>query len=184
MDAPRSTDSIPHYDPVAKWLHWGVFVLLVIEYTLAWTMPHVKRGEEPTGLVSMHLSVGMLIVFLIVLRIAWRYLHTPPSLADVLPKAHARLAVAMHYLLYGVLLLIPFSGWFWASARGWDVTLFGIIPLPALVTQGSSLGRTAGAIHEALAALLIIAVIGHAGAALYHHVVRKDNILRRMLPGR
>ena len=170
------------YDPVARLLHWLVFALLALQFAVAWTMPDMHRDTRPEGLIAWHLSIGTLILLVIVLRLLWRLRHpAPPPLATVPPWLQA-LSRLLHFLLYALLLSLPLLGWGNASSRGWDVSLFGLIPLPRLLAQGSSLGHALGDIHSLIATILLILVGAHGAAALYHHFIVKDRTLARMLP--
>lgn len=88
-----------------------------------------------------------------------------------------------HGVLYLLLIAQPLMGWANASSRGWSLTLFGVIPLPPLSAQGSTLGHELGDLHGALAWGLLGLIGLHVAAALYHHFVLRDGVIRRMLPG-
>ncbi len=177
----QSTASLT-YDPIAKFLHWLVFVLLAIEFIVAWTMPGVHRGEAPTALVSFHFSFGLLILAVIVARVFWRFTHRAPVEGTPLPKWDLFLAHAMHNTLYVALVVMPFAGWMWASYRGWQISFFGLFPVPPLVDVGSSIGKFASSVHSFLGGLLVALIALHAAAACYHHFVLKNDVLKRRLP--
>lgn len=176
------SDSRAEYSSVAKSLHWLILALLVVQFTIAWTMPDIGRGSVPTGLIGWHLSVGLAILAVMVVRLAWRVTHpVPPAPADLSP-ALATLSRATHYLLYVVLIVLPLLGWANASSRGWAVKLFGVVPLPPLVAKGSPLGHSLGDVHATLATALLAIVALHVSGALYHALFLKDRTLQRMLP--
>lgn len=167
---------------VAKSLHWLILALLIVQFTIAWTMPQIGRGSVPTGLIGWHLSVGVAILAVMIVRLAWRLTHPAPPAPTDLSPALAVLSRATHYLLYAVLIVLPLLGWANASARGWAVKLFGIVPLSLLVAKGSSLGHSLGGIHATLALVLLGIVALHVSGALYHALFLKDRTLQRMLP--
>lgn len=170
------------YDGVAKTLHWAVACLLVLQFPLAWTMPRIAPGRPPEVLVRFHLSIGLSILAVMLLRLVWRATHRPPPLPGDVPKWQRRMSGLVHAALYAVLLAAPIAGWAWASARGWPIALFGAIAVPRLVAAGSSLGPAAAAAHRVLG-WTILALVGlHVLAALYHLAVRRDNVVARMLP--
>ncbi len=171
------------YTMVAVILHWAMVLLLAGQYAIGWTMPEIRRGTPPETLVNLHLSVGALILVLLAVRAAWRLTHSAPPAPAGLPDWQARASSLVHGLLYLLLAAVPVLGWMNASARGWTVTLFSLIPLPALVAQGARLGRSAGDLHVLLSYVLLGAVGVHVLAALYHRFVLRDEVLRRMLPG-
>ena len=170
------------YTGIAKLFHWLILALLVVQFAIAWTMPDIGRDSVPTGLIGWHLSVGAAILAVMIVRLAWRLTHpAPPAPADLAP-ALATLSRVTHYLLYSVLIVLPILGWANASARGWAVKLFGVIPLPALMAKGSALGHSLGDVHATLATVLLAIVALHVAGALYHAVILKDRTVQRMLP--
>ncbi len=169
------------YTRVAKSLHWLILALLVVQFAIAWTMPEIGRGSVPTGLIGWHLSVGVAILAMMVVRLAWRLTHPAPPASALLPAALAILSRVTHFLLYAVLIVLPLLGWANASSRGWAVWLFGILPLPQLLPKGSALGHSLGDVHATLATALLVIVALHVAGALYHAVVLKDRTLQRML---
>lgn len=174
------TTSTSTYTPQAKLFHWLTLFLLAIQYTIGWLMPDVHRDTQPVGLIDLHLSFGALIVLLVVLRLAWRIAHPVPQV-NASPLLR-RIALATHGLLYVLLVAFPLMGWANASSRGWPVSLFGLIPLPALSPKGSSFGHLLGDLHQLTAWVLIAVVALHVIGALYHHFILKDETLKRMLP--
>jgi cytochrome b561 len=174
----------PGYGAVAKSLHWLIVALLVVQFAIAWTMPDIGRGTKPEGLISLHLSFGMLILLVVIVRLAWRLTHPVPLLSDNVPPWQHRAAQALHFLLYAILIALPMMGWANANARDWDVSLFGIIHLPRIVATRSGLGMALGDVHSNFAIILLVLVGLHLLAALYHHLMLRDRVLLRMLPER
>ena len=170
------------YSGVAKSLHWLILALLIVQFAIAWTMPQIGRGSVPTGLIGWHLSVGVAILAVMIVRLAWRITHPAPPAPTDLSPALAILSRATHYLLYAVLIVLPLLGWANASSRGWAVKLFGIVPLPPLMAKGSPLGHSLGDIHGTLALVLLAIIAVHVSGALYHALYLKDRTLQRMLP--
>jgi cytochrome b561 len=169
------------YSPVAKIFHWTIVLLVVVQFAIAWTMPDIGRNTRPVGLVGWHLSVGAAILAVAVARFVWRLTHpAPPPPADLAPALRF-VSRATHFLLYAVLILLPLMGWANAAARGWDVRLFGVIPLPRLVPMGSMLGRQMGNIHGTTAIVFLVLIGLHVGGALYHAVILRDRTVQRMI---
>jgi len=169
------------YGGIAKALHWLIAALLLAQYLIAWFMPHIGRNTPNTGLVNLHLSFGALIFFVVVARWLWRLTHPVPSMRE-LTRWQRTLSWVTHISIYAVLLIMPLMGWANAGFRGYEVSLFNLIPLPALVAKGSAFGRALGDIH-ALVAWYFLAVIGlHIVTALYHRFVLRDAVMARMLP--
>ena len=172
----------PHYDSVSKILHWLIFILLTIEFVVAWTMPGGRGMTEPTALVSFHFSLGLLILCIMLIRAVWVATHRPPPQSDAMARYANLLARLLHFTFYGIIVVLPFLGWAWAGARGWTVMFFGLFNLPPLVATGSALGKSLGNMHSLLAGILVGLVGLHFVATLYHHFILKDDTLTRILP--
>jgi cytochrome b561 len=177
--ATWSTQSETAYGTVARGLHWLVVVLIVAQFIIGWTMPDVRKDTQPIGLIGWHLGVGALLIAVMAVRVVWRLTHrpAPEALSPVLSAASA----VTHFLLYAALLAVPLLGWINASSRGWDVGLIGLVKYPALSATGSSFGHSMGDVHGILAWVLFALICLHVAAALFHHFVLRDGVLRRML---
>lgn len=173
----------PGYTGTAKGLHWTILALLVVQFIVAWTMPEIHRNTKPETLINLHISLGVVILALAVVRLAWRATHGEPVPEDGLPPWQVRSARLVHWLLYLLLFALPILGWINASWRGFPVIMFGV-QLPKLVaTHAPGFGWT-GDVHSLLATYALLGLVGlHVAAALYHYFVRRDRVLQRMLPG-
>jgi cytochrome b561 len=172
----------PGYGTVAKSLHWLVVVLLMVQYTLGWTMPNVDRSTLPVGLIFWHVSVGMLLLMVVLFRLGWRLRHPVPLLGGV-PMWQHWITEVTHILLYAALFVQILLGWANASARAWKIDIFGAVPMLWIVPAASPVGMTVGDIHDYFAFVLLGLIALHAAVALYHHFVLHDRVLLRMLPG-
>jgi cytochrome b561 len=176
----NSVSSSRAYDPVAKSLHWIVFLLLAAQYAVGSIMPHIGRNTPDESWVAWHMSIGATILFFIVVRLAWRFAF-PVPLQTNMPIGQRRLATATHWLLYILVLVMVFLGWAAANARGWDVKMFGLVTLPSIAAKGAHWGHSAGDIHDWLLYVLAGVIGLHVAGALYHQFVQRDDALRRML---
>ena len=172
------------YDATAKWLHWGVFVLVLAQFVVSIVMPAMRRGTVPGTLINLHFSLGVLTFVVVALR--WlRRLRRPVALSMPESPPWERLSAGVtHALLYALLLVGPLLGWAAASARDFPVRFFKLFALPYLVPAGTRAGFTAGDVHSFLMWTLLGLIGLHSAAALYHHYFRHDGVLRRMLPSR
>ncbi|MDM8357390.1 cytochrome b [Pandoraea communis] len=165
---------------IARAFHWVMVLLLIAQYTVAWTMPEIHRGTLPVGLVGWHLSIGTALLALVLARLLWRTTH-PVQGASNTPLLNA-LAGAGHAAIYVLLFAVPIMGWINASSRGYPVQLFGAITLPSLSTTGSTLGHAMGDIHV-YGSYILLGIVGvHVLAALYHRLILRDGVMERMLP--
>ena len=171
------------YTGTAKSLHWLILALLIVHFVVAWTMPDIKRDTKPDTLINLHLSAGILILFFVVVRLAWRATHGEPAPLDGGPPWQVQSARLVHWLLYVLLFVLPVLGWINASWRGFPVVVIGL-ELPKLVgTRVPGWGWT-GDVHGIFANYALLVLVGlHVAAALYHYFVRRDGVLQRMLPG-
>src|SRR5438105_15631466 len=105
-----------HYGPTAKVFHWVIAALIAIQLPLGWLMPDIHRGQTPGLAMTVHVSIGMTILLLIVPRLLWRLTH-PVAPESNLPPWQRVSSELVHWLLYLVVLLATLSGWFAASAK-------------------------------------------------------------------
>jgi len=169
------------YGATAKGYHWLVVGLLVPQYAIGWLMPDIHRGQTPGIAMMFHVSIGIVILTLIMLRLLWRLTH--PVAPEPSMRPWQRLSSqALHWLLYFFVLATTVSGWFFASMRGWSIALFGMVKLPMLTEPGSTIGRSIAKLHETLEWGLLIFIGLHVLAALVHIFVYRDRVMRRMLP--
>jgi cytochrome b561 len=168
------------YTSTAKALHWFVFVLLVVQYTIAWTMPDIG---PTTPLTTLHFSVGALIFLAVAVRLIWRMSHAEPKFDGGVPRWQVASARIVHWLLYLVLLVLPILGWINASWRDMPVSFFGLFTLPKIVaTRAAGWGWT-GDVHSLLATYGLLGLVAlHVVAAIYHFFGLRDRVLQRMLP--
>lgn len=171
------------YDGVQKSLHWLILALLVAQFLIAYTMPDVPNGQPPTQLVNAHLTIGITILVVMLVRLGYRLTHSVPETPKDSPRWERAAALATHYAFYFFLIVMPIAGWAWASAKGWPITIFGFIPLPHILPEGSPLRPLAARAHiyDSYAVLALFAL--HALAALRHRFIKHDHVLQRMLPG-
>jgi cytochrome b561 len=169
------------YGPLAKLLHWTTAALLAGQFLLGWLMPDIGRGMSPGAAMGVHLSIGMSIFAIALVRYLWR-LAKPVPPAPGLPAWQRASAEMVHLLLYALLLVTTTSGWIFASTRGWTVRFFGMMALPSPVAQGSEIGHALGGLHGALSTVLLIAIAVHVLAALAHAFRYRDGVMQRMLP--
>jgi cytochrome b561 len=171
-----------HYGATAKVFHWAIVALLAVQLPLGWLMPDVKRGMSPGSAMSLHISFGITILTLIVLRFVWRLTH-PVAPESHLPAWQRVSSELVHRLLYLAVLATTLTGWMFESARGWTIYLYGILPLPRLVGDGSPVGQDIGRWHSTAVWVLVTLVSVHVLAAFVHLWVYRDRVMYRMLPG-
>ena len=170
------------YTRTAIAFHWLVALLIFVTFPLGVYMHDLPLSPSKLQLYSWHKWIGITILTLAVLRLLWRVRHTPPPLPAATPRWQRRVSFGVHFLLYVLILAIPLSGWLMSSAKGVATVWLGIIPLPDLVGKNKALGDILTTVHQGLNFILLSLVIAHVAAALQHHFIQRDAILRRMLP--
>jgi cytochrome b561 len=178
-----SERSASGYGAAARALHWLIAGLVVAQFVVAWLMPHIGRNTRPGPLINLHFSLGILIGAVMAARWLHRLSRPVPLIATDSPAWERRIAQATHRLIYAVLLTVPFLGWAAASAHDLPVTFFGLLELPAIAAPKTRWALLAGDIHTYAMWTLLAIIALHVAAALYHHFVRRDQVLRRMLSG-
>jgi cytochrome b561 len=168
------------YGTTAKVFHWLIVVLLIVQYLIGWLMPDIHRGP-PGAPMIFHMSVGMTILVLIVIRFAWRLTHRVAPESS-LPPWQRLSSEVVHWGLYVLVLATTFSGWLFASFRGWGVPYFYLLPMPMLASDNPAAGKAIDGLHQAMEWSLLIVIGIHVAAALAHIFIYRDRIMQRMLP--
>lgn len=178
----RNTSS--SYGFVARSLHWVIVVGIIVQYFLAEAEESEHAGAAGMSALDWHVSLGITLLALAVARVLWRTFDDTP----VWP-AHVRgyekfLAATVHLALYTLLFVVPISGWLLATVEGESLSWFGWFEVPALgPAGGEELEDFMHEVHEVLFNVLTGVAVLHVLAALKHHFVDRDGVLRRMLPG-
>jgi cytochrome b561 len=169
------------YDTVALTLHWLTAALVVTLFALAEIWGFLPKGPLRHGLQSIHISLGLALVAVVVLRILWRasLSRRLPSVANGLLAAAAH---AMHYVLYLLLLVMIVSGPIRDWSRGHPIGFFGLFSVAAPFAVPANWHAPSSLIHFWAAWTIIVLAALHAVAALFHHYALRDGTLLRMTP--
>ena len=171
-----------HYTATAKLLHWLMAALLFGLLALGFYMHDLPLSPTKLQIYSWHKWAGVTAFLLVSFRLFWRLTHRPPALPESMPRLMQFAAHAGHLLLYVLMVAIPLSGWLMSSAKGFQTVYFGILPIPDLLDKNKELGDLLALVHKSLNLLFVAVLAGHIGAALKHHFIDQDDILKRMLP--
>jgi len=171
------------YDRVAIAFHWLVAILIVANVLLAWSLGSFDRHSPVhENLMTLHKSIGTTVLILAIFRAAWRLAHPIPPLPASVPQWQRLAARTDQGLLYVLIFLMPLTGLIDAAAFSQPVRFFFLFDLPTVIAHNEPLGHAAFAVHKIGAKALYVLLFLHASAALYHHYLLKDDVLRRMLP--
>jgi cytochrome b561 len=180
------------YGSVAMTLHWLIALAVIFNICLGLYMSDLPRSDpNQFEFIQFHKSVGLTVLVLSLARLIWRLANPVPPLPSMSPFLRV-LARITHYLLYVLIIAIPLSGWAFVSASplGLPTVYFHLFQWPHISfladlprVQKIPLRHELFAVHSYLAWSAIVLVPIHVGGALYHQFVRRDDVLKRMLPG-
>jgi len=164
------------YGAVARALHWLMAALLILQWLV---------GEKPKllGGISLHFSLGLSLLLLVMIRLAWRITHPAPPPAASAPRWERLVARAMHYAWYLLMIALPISGILNRQLRGKTTSWFGLIDFPAWLSPDKYWAHQLEELHETLATVFLVLLAVHVAAALKHHFMDRDGVLRGMLRG-
>ena len=168
------------YGSVAKFFHWLISILIIFMLIFGYFLDDVPKDYQPMS-YNIHKLTGLAILALMVLRLIWALVNPKPVLpTETLPWE--RLTVRMvHFMLYLFVILMPLAGWIGSVADNRPPHL-GAINFELPIPQDKALANAAFDVHGTVAIILIVLISLHLLAALYHHFIKRDDILVRMLP--
>ena len=173
------------YTAAARRLHWLTAAMVIVLIPVGIYM--TNRGQATNfdaltnTLYSWHKLMGFLLLWIVLARLAYRFVVGAPPDEPTLAPLQRIAAHLTHWALYGLLIVVPLLGWFATSAYpALDVALG--LRLPSIAAPDQKLAERVYQLHKLGAILIGLLALMHVGAALFHHVIRKDNVLRRMLP--
>ncbi|HET7924294.1 MAG TPA: cytochrome b [Rhodanobacteraceae bacterium] len=182
---PARSDAA-RWGSVAKFFHWATVIAILVQATIGLVMVELPKRPSTIPVYTLHKSLGLTIFAFAILRLAWRAFDPHPAYPATMPRWQAVGARAGHALLYTLIFLVPLSGWLFDSATALrPLYWFGLFHVPSLTGgRDDAIKELAEAAHVTLFWILATVAAGHAAIALWHHFHDRDDILRRMLPGR
>lgn len=171
------------YSPVARFLHWTTAALVLFMIPVGFYIANVENGPFQDQIYDLHKSVGMLILPLVLIRLAYRLTHPPPPLPADIPMLQQAAAHANHWGLYAMLIAQPIIGWIGTSAYRAPVNFFWLFAWPPIWREDRKFSDFMFQVHGWIGIAITVFVAAHIAAALFHHFVRKDDVLTRMLRG-
>lgn len=168
------------YGSVAKFFHWTVSVLVILMLTFGYFMEDFSKEMQPL-VYNIHKMTGITILGLVILRLLWALTNVKPAMPAGTPGWQILLERVGHFAFYIFLMVMPLAGWIGSAAAGRPPHLGGFdFNLP--IQKDKILSGAAFDVHGTVAIILIVMIIGHVLAVLYHQFIKKDQILKRMLP--
>src|SRR4030088_2118544 len=169
------------FPAVSRLLHWIMAPMIVAMLFIGVGMAASVSARYDL-LVSIHRPLGIAIFVLCVIRIVNRFINPPPELPDTLPSMQRFAAKASHILLYALMFVLPLVGWGMLSAARYPIVLFGSLQLPYILPHDVMLYAVLRKAHTLLAYLFFLTFLAHFGAILFHTLIVRDGILKRMAP--
>lgn len=179
---PAKEPSPAAWSPASKFFHWSTAVLIVVMFGLGWAAVSYPLSPTKLDLFGWHKSLGLLVLAWVLIRLSWRLTHRAPAPPPGVSRTEQRAARLSHGGLYLLMLAMPVSGWIINSAADFPLKWFGLFPVPQLVGPDESIQHAAESVHFVLFWTLLALILLHVSAALHHHYVRNNDVLRRMLP--
>jgi cytochrome b561 len=183
--AGTMTDTLtpPAYTITARVLHWITAFLILSMIPLGVVIANEWGGAAQNSLYDLHRSIGAAVIPLVILRLIYRWAHSPLPLPDDIPAIQRLAAHGTHVGLYVLLVVQPFTGWIASSAYRSPLIVFGWFELPPIWPEDRAFSEQLFSVHSLIGIAIACLAAAHIGAALYHHFVRKDRILMRMISG-
>jgi cytochrome b561 len=169
------------FTATAKWLHWLVAFFMLSVLSVAWNFAFIPPADRAEA-IPVHVSIGLIVLFLTLVRLAWRRVSPPPETPASAPGWMQKGAKIGHWLLYALILLQGVIGIWMAALSPVDIRFFNTLDISALAPASAGSLVYLRKIHFVGASLLTATLIGHVAAALWHHFVLRDDVLIRMLP--
>jgi cytochrome b561 len=166
------------YHPVAKYLHWIIAAMIVLQFILANLAEDAETPLQELAILANHKSVGISIFLLAIGRLVWRLRQGVPRSLPM-PEWQLTASRISHWSMYALIFLLPITGWLTSSASAYSVSWFNLVPLPDLVAPDPELKETLEEIHELHATLLLVIAMIHIAAAL-RHALKREGAFARM----
>jgi cytochrome b561 len=171
------------YTVTARVLHWFTAIIVIAIIPAGIVMDRLGDGPVADFLYDLHRSLGALLLVLAIVRLGWRFRHPAPPLPFDIPAVQQLAAHASHWLLYILLIAQPLIGWIATSAYRAPFTVFWVLPMPPIWPENRAFSDMLFEVHKYIGWTLGVLVCIHIAAALFHHFVRRDRVLMRMVVG-
>jgi cytochrome b561 len=175
--------NMPAYTPVARILHWLTAALVLSVIPIGLAMTHIDEGPLQDSLFHLHESIGATVIPIILIRLIYRLTHNPLPLPADIPAIQRLAAETVHWALYLLVAAQTIVGWIATSAYGAPIIIFGLFRLPPIWPKDSDFSENVLLVHDVIGYSIAALICVHIGGALFHHFIRKDRVLLRMVTG-
>jgi cytochrome b561 len=166
------------FTALSRMFHWLTAILIFAALLIGFTMVNWLAGYATLRVV--HMSIGILVLIVVVLRIVNRLRHHPPAWPPTVGRREGKAVIWLERALYALILAQPLVGWAMVSATGKPVRVFGVVPLPRIAPFNIDVYSVLRETHSILAYLLVVVIAAHVSLVLAHTTVLRDGMLRRM----
>ena len=173
--------STPAYMFSARMLHWVTAILVLTMIPMGIVIMNADTGPGQDFLFNLHRSIGVILLPIVVGRLIWRMMHPPMPLPADIPIIQRGTAHTIYWTLYALLVIQPIVGWIATSAYRAPIEVFWIFVLTPIWRGNWPFPEQLFAVHQLFGIVLAILICAHIGAALFHHIVRRDHVLMRMI---
>jgi cytochrome b561 len=171
------------FGSLAKALHWLVAAGLLVLIYLGLEQAGMERGPDKEEIRFIHASIAMTVLFLMTVRIVWRFLNDIPAHPDGMAKWQRLTASVVHWGLYAAVFLQLVSGGMTVATGGKALPFFGLFSIPLPVTENRDAHEFWEEIHEFAWRIVAVLIVIHVLGAVYNHFIAKNDVLRRMTVG-
>lgn len=180
-----ATNPPQYYSRGARYLHWIMALIFIVAWLIGFYsgnfLSYTQDGSYKGDVITLHKNIATTLIFLVVVRIFWRYTHPVPALPDSISPLMKKAAQVGHFLLYLMLIALPLSGCLFSWSAGHPAPVLYLFNIPQLVQPDDALLAIVKPAHIYLSWFAGLMVAGHVLMALKHHLIDKDGILQSML---
>jgi len=175
-------NTVDRYGTVARVLHWTMGTLLLLQIYLGFrAFEFMERGAERSASIGVHKALGVVLLILVVVRLAWRAFDPAPALPGSVDARMQRLAKIGHGALYAFMVLLPIGGILIGAYADRPTDVFGLFVIPAFFEANETMHEIFEGAHKYGAWAFSLFILGHVGIALHHKFFKKDGVAERML---
>lgn len=176
-----------NYSRTAQFLHWIMALIFILAWVIGFYsgnfLSYDVDGSFKGDVISLHKNIATTLIFLVVVRIFWRYTHPTPQLPNSMSPTMKKAAHFGHLALYFILLALPITGCLYSWSVGYPAPVLYLFDLPALIGENPEVTAVVKPLHIWISWAAGFLLVGHIAAALKHHFIDKDNVLNSMLKG-
>ena len=169
------------YSATARALHWLTAALVLTMIPIGIVMANFSLGPTGDVLYDIHRSIGAILLPIAIVRLAYRLKNPPPPLPSDIPAIQQLAAHVTHWALYVLLIVQPVIGWIATSAYRAPIKVFWLFELPPIWPVDQAFSGQMFAVHRVFGIIITLLLCAHIGGALFHHFIRKDEVLLRMV---